>query len=107
MWPCGGSPGGARRFAAPPGAPPARETAEGPAGPGAPAPARGGAETPGVQPALGPIELTLGTDSFEAGLSARRPPHAFLGPLGHSVSAAAPSGIVSGLATTVSRTVRE
>jgi hypothetical protein len=47
---------------------------------------------------FGPPALTVGVESFRAGLAAHAPPHPFLAPLGHLVSADGPSGIVTGLA---------
>lgn len=47
------------------------------------------------------MPLTIGTEAFQGGLAAQRPPHPFVGPLGHLVSSEAPSGIVRGLSTTV------
>ena len=77
-----------------------RRSADAPADATPPEPpaADGWSSLPPVQRAVPPAELTVGATTFEAALASRRPPHPFLAPLGHDVSAAAPSGIVTGLA---------
>ena len=65
-------------------------------------------DAPVMASSFGTPDLTVGIDSFRSGLAAHTPPPAFLAPLGHLVSADAPSGTVTGLAqpiTTVSRSV--
>lgn len=52
-----------------------------------------------MQGVLEPIQPTIPSRAFEAGLAALTPPAAFLAPLGHEISPEAPSGLVSGVAS--------
>ena len=63
----------------------------------APGPGAGWRSLAPIQRVVTPMPRVVGTSSFEASLSSWRDP-AFLGPLGHHVSADAPSGIAFGLA---------
>jgi hypothetical protein len=58
---------------------------------------------PPIDETIGQMEPTIWTDSFQRDLAVHQPPHPFLGPLGHAVSADAPSGIVGGLIAPVAQ----
>ncbi|MGH2707357.1 MAG: hypothetical protein ACRDJF_10585, partial [Actinomycetota bacterium] len=59
-----------------------------------------------MQRVVSPMGLTAPTDAFQKDLAAQRPPRPFLAPLGHVISAHAPSGIVRGLITTLPQRTR-
>jgi hypothetical protein len=65
---------------------------------GAAKPVRAWRSLPPMPLALAPPAVTVQTAAFEAALVSRRSP-AFLGPLGHQLTAEAPAGVAGGLAT--------
>src|SRR5260370_31999472 len=78
-----------------------------PSAPNLPAPAQSPnaagadwASLPPIEGVLGPMQRSIEPESFQRGLAVQQPPHPFLGPLGHAISAEAPSGTVAGLITT-------
>src|SRR6266481_7660154 len=58
---------------------------------------------PPIDETIGQMQPLIGTDPFQRDLAVQQPPHPFLGPLGHAVSADAPSGIVGGLIAPVAQ----
>src|SRR5438309_10774767 len=61
------------------------------------------ASLPPIEGVLGPMQRSIEPESFQRGLAAQQPPHPYLGPLGHAISAEAPSGTVAGLITTAAQ----
>src|SRR5205814_895277 len=62
------------------------------------------ASLPPIEGVLGSMQRSIEPESFQRGLAVQQPPHPFLGPLGHAVSAEAPSGTAAGLITTAQPT---
>jgi hypothetical protein len=61
------------------------------------------ASLPPIEGVVGQIQRTIDSESFQRDLAVQQPPHPFLEPLGHAVSAEAPAGTVAGLITTAAQ----